>query len=93
MISTFDNNSCKGKSIDDSYLLLHPKVVYHAIQSTSDDFNINDHMLVASIPYHFPYWLESPPPYLDDLLQTFPFDKYIMELMCLYESPWGGHHH
>ena len=31
--------------------------IYHAIQTTSDP-TINDHLLVASDPYHLPYWLE-----------------------------------
>ena len=43
------------------------KALYHAIQSDSDAY-IDDRHLVALDPYHIPYWIDSPLPTLDYLL-------------------------
>ena len=49
----------KGKSIVESTSLSPFEELYNAIQTTSDP-TINDHLLVASNPYHLPYWLDNP---------------------------------
>ena len=83
MISMSSDNLIKGKSIVDSLPLSPSEDIYQIIQSTSVDPSINDHLVVASDPYHFPYLSDSPHPYLDYILQTQPSDKSIMEVMSL----------
>ena len=51
----------KGNFIAESTSLSPFEEIYNVIQATSDP-TINYHMLVASDPYHLPYWLDSPPP-------------------------------
>ena len=58
----------------------------------SDD-HTNDLHLVASDPYHLPYWLEPSLPVRDYLSKTFPLDESIMEIMSMDESFWEDHHH
>ena len=66
--------------------------MYNTIQTLSDDHTDELH-LVASDPYHLPYWLEPSLPVLDSLSDTFPSDKSIMEIMNMNESIWEDHHH
>ena len=77
MISSTADDISKGKTIVDVPSLSPPEALYDAIQSTSNSY-IDDHHLVASDPYYLPYWLDYPPPSLDYLLQTFPLDESIM---------------
>ena len=49
----------KRKYISEVPSLGPHEAMYHAIQSTSDAY-IDDEHLVASDPYHLPYWLDSP---------------------------------
>ena len=53
--STTSESPFKGKSIPDVTYLSPSEVVYHAIQSTSNDCTTSDRLLVASDPYSFPY--------------------------------------
>ena len=48
---------------------------------------------MASDPYHLPYWIEPSLPTLDYLLQTFPSNDSIMEIMSTDEPLWEYHHH
>ena len=80
MISSTASDMSKGKKIVDTPYLSPPKTLYDAIQSISDEY-IVDHHLVASYIYHLPYWLDSPLPTLDYLLQNFPSDDSIMEIV------------
>ena len=66
--------------------------MYNIIQTLSDD-HTNDLHLVASDPYHLPYWLEPSLPILDYLSQNFPFDESILEIMSTNEHIWEDHHH
>ena len=66
--------------------------MYDTIQTCSDD-HTNELHLVASDPYHLPYWLEPSLLVLDYLSMTFPFDESIMEIMSTDESIWEDHHH
>ena len=66
--------------------------MYNVIQTLSDD-HTNDLHLVASDPYHLPYWLEPSLPTLDYLSHTFPSDESIMEIMNMNEPIWEDHHH
>ena len=66
--------------------------MYNIIQTLSDD-HTNDLHLVASDPYHLPYWLEPSLPTLNYLSHTFPFDESIMEIMSTNEPIWEDHHH
>ena len=66
--------------------------MYDTIQSCSDD-HTNDIHLVASDPYHLPYWLEPSLPTLDYLSDTFPSDDSIIEIMNTDEPIWEDHHH
>ena len=70
---------------------LHEEL-YNVIQTLFDD-HTNDLHLVASDPYHLPYWLEPSLPILDYLSQNFPFDESIMEIMSTNEPIWEDHHH
>ena len=58
--------------------------MYDAVQSIFDD-HIDELHLVASNPYHLPYWLEPSLPTLDYLSQTFPYDESIMDIMSIDE--------
>ena len=51
----------KGKSIVESTSMNPFEDMYQAIQTTSDP-TINDHLFVASNPYHLPYWIDPPCP-------------------------------
>ena len=66
--------------------------MYNIIQTLFDD-HTNELHLVASDPYHLPYWLETSLPALDYLSQTFPSDESIMEIMSMNEPAWEDHHH
>ena len=66
--------------------------MYNTIQTLSDDQNDDLH-LVASDPYHLPYWLEPSLLVLDYLFETFPSDESIMDIMNINESIWEDHHH
>ena len=73
--------------------LLSPhEEMYNIIQTLFDDHTDELH-LVASDPYHLPYWLEPSLPILDYLSDTFPFDESIMEIMSMNEPIWEDHHH
>ena len=56
--------------------------MYNTIQTLSDD-HTDDLHLVASDPYHLPYWLEPSLLILDYLSDTFPS----------HESIWEDHQH
>ena len=73
MITSFDCEP-KGTHVVESTLLSPHKAMYDTIQTFSDD-HTDDLHLVASDPYHLPYWLEPSLPVLDYLSETFPFDK------------------
>ena len=92
MISSTTENLSKGKEIAPIPSLSLNEAMYDAIQTISDAY-IDDHHLVASDPYHLPYWLDSPLPTLDYLSQNFPSNKSIMEVMSLDESSWEDSHH
>ena len=81
MIASFDYEP-KGKQVVESTSLSSHKALYNTIQTFSED-HIDDLHLVASDPYHLPYWLEPSIPILDYLFENFPFD----------ESIWEDHHH
>ena len=68
---------------ENKLLILH-EAMYNVIQTLSDD-HTNELHLVASDPYHLPYWLEPSLPILDYLSQTFPFNESIMEIMSTNE--------
>ena len=75
----------KGKEIVEIPSLSPHEALYDSIQSVSNSY-IDDHHLVASYPYHMPYWLDSPHLTLDYLSWIFPSDESIMEVMSLDES-------
>ena len=82
----------KGKQIVESTSLILHEEMYNIIQTLSDD-HIDDLHLVASDPYHLPYWLDPYLPVLDYLSETFPSDESVMEIMNTNESIWEDHHH
>ena len=65
MISSFEYDP-KGKQIVDSTSLSSHEEMYNVIQILSDN-HIDELHLVASDPYHLPYWLEPSLPILDYL--------------------------
>ena len=65
MISSFDYDP-NGKQIVGSTLLSTHEAMYNVIQTLYDD-HTNDLHMVASYPYHLPYWLEPSLPTLDYL--------------------------
>ena len=77
MIASFDYEP-KVKHVVDSTSLSPHESMYDTIQTFSDD-HTDDLHLVASDPYHLPYWLEPSLPILDYLSETFPFDESIMD--------------
>ena len=94
MIST-TGYSTKGKEIVESSSLGPIEAIYDDIQSISDD-HVDGLHLMASDPYHLPYWLEPSLPTLDYLMQTFPSDESIMEIMSenepiIWEDHQNGH--
>ena len=91
MIVSFDYEP-KGKKFVESTSLSPHKAMYDTIQKFSDD-HTDDLHLVASDPYHLPYWLEPSLPILYYLSKTFPFDESIMDIMNTDESIWEDHHH
>ena len=92
MLSSTTCDISKGKAIVETPSLSPSKALYHCIQSASDAY-IDEHHLVASYPYHLPYWLDSPLLTLNYLLNNFPSDESIMEIMSSDESLWEDHHH
>ena len=91
MISSF-NYDPNGKWVVETSSLSPHEAVYDAIQSISD-VPIDDLHLVASDPYHLPYWLEPSLPTLDYLSQTFPSDESMIEIINTSTSVWEDHHH
>ena len=79
MISSFDYDP-KGKQIVDSTSLSPHEAMYNVIQTISEDHTNNLH-LVASDPYHLPYWLEQSLLVMDYLSETFHSEEFIMEIM------------
>ena len=66
MILPMSRGMFKGKEIAETCSLGSHKSLYHAIQSTSDAY-VDDQHLVASDPYHILYLLDSPLTTLDYL--------------------------
>ena len=91
MISSF-NYDPNGKQVVETSSLSPHEAVYDAIQSVSD-VPTDDPHLVASDPYHLPYWLEPSLPILDYLSQTFSSDESIIDIMNTNESVCEDHHH
>ena len=88
MITPFDYEP-KGKKVVESTSLSPHEAMYDTIQTFSDD-HTDDLHLVASDPYHLPYWLEPSLPVLDYLSETFPSDESIMEIMNM-DDCWDAH--
>ena len=59
MISSKTRGMSKGKQIIELSSLSPHEALYDAIQYVSDSY-IDGHHLVASDPYHLPYWIDSP---------------------------------
>ena len=67
MISSTTGGMPKGKEIAKLSSRGSNDALYHAIQSASN-VDIDDQHLVASDPYHLPYWTDSHIPNMDYLL-------------------------
>ena len=91
MIST-TGYSTKGKEVVESSSLGPYEALYDAVQSAYDVYSDDLH-LVASDPYHLPYWIEPSLPTLDYLSQNFPSDESIMEIMSESKPIWEDHDH
>ena len=94
MVNTISSSDYdpKGKKNVGSTSLSPHEGMYNVIQTLSDDHTNNLHM-VASDPYHLPYWLEPSLRTLDYLSENFPSDKSIMDIMSTNEPIWEDHHH
>ena len=86
MISSF-NYDPKGKQVVEKSSLSSHGAVYDVIQYVSD-VPMDDLHLVASYPYHLPYWLEPSLPILDYLSHTFPSNESIIEIMNTSTFVW-----
>ena len=86
------NYDPKGKNVVEKSCLSPHEAFYDAMQSISD-VPIYDLHLVASDPYHLPYWLEPSLPTLDYLSQNFPWDEFIIDIVNASTSVWEDHHH
>jgi hypothetical protein len=64
---------------------------YNAIQSTSP--SMDDQHLLVSTSYSLPSQLDSLSSTFDYILQMFPLDESIMEMVSIEEAPWDDHHH
>jgi hypothetical protein len=74
----------------DTMQLSHVEASYDAIQSASPSPE-NQHIL-ASTAYSFPSWLDSLSSTFDYILQIFPSDESIMEIIIIKEVPWDDNH-
>ena len=84
--------STNGMKFVDSSTLGPYEALYDVVQSASD-IQPDDLQLLASYPYHLPYWLEPSLPTLDYLTQNFPLDESIMEIMSVNEPICEDHYH
>ena len=91
MMSSF-NYDPKGKQVVETSSLSPHEAVYDAIQYVSN-VPTDDLHLVASYPYHLPYWLEPLLPTLDYLSHIFPLDESIIDIMNTSTYVWEDHHH
>ena len=91
MIASF-NIEPQGTNVVNSTLFNPHEAMYDTIQTCSDD-HTDDLHLVASDPYHLPYWLEPSLPILDYLSENFPSNESIIEIMNMDDSIWENHHH
>ena len=91
MISTIDHSYRGNEVVESSYPGPY-EPLYNVVQYACNVHYDNIH-LVASYPYHLPYWLEPSLPTLDYLTQNFPSDDSIMEIMSADEPVWEDHHH
>ena len=64
---------------------------YAAIQAFSDTSSCDESHLVPSDS--LPDWLESTPLSSDHILETFPMDESVLDVMSLGERPWEDLHH
>jgi hypothetical protein len=64
---------------------------YDEIQSASP--SLDDQHLLASDTYSLPSWLNSLSSTFDYILQIFPLDESIMEMISIDEVPWEDNHH
>ena len=78
MIASFDIEP-QGTNVVESTSLSPHEAMYDTIQTYSDDHTDEIH-LVASDPYHLPYWLEPSLLVLDYLSETFPSNESIIEI-------------
>ena len=84
MIASFDCEPKDKQIVESTSLSLHEEM-YNTIQTFSND-HTDDLHLVASNPYHLPYWLEPSLLVLDYLYETFPSDDSIIEIMNTDEA-------
>jgi hypothetical protein len=77
-------------TLGDTMPLSLSKVEYEAIQSTSPSPD-DQHLLVYN-SYSLPSWLDSLSSTFDYILQIFPSDESIMEMLNIKESPWDDNH-
>jgi hypothetical protein len=78
-------------SLGDTMPLSHAKSEYDAIQSTSP--SPDDQHLLAYNSYSLPSWLDSLSSTFYYILQIFPLDESIMEMLSIEEAPWDDNHH
>jgi hypothetical protein len=78
-------------ALGDTMPLSPAEASYDAIQSTSP--SPDDQHLLASTAYSFPSWLDSLSSTFDYILQIFPSDESIMEMLSIEEAPWDDNHH
>jgi hypothetical protein len=64
---------------------------YNSIQSASP--SLDDQHPLASNTYLFPSWLDSLSSTFYYILQIFPSDESIMEMLSIEEAPWDDNHH
>jgi hypothetical protein len=77
-------------ALGDTMPLSIDKASYNAIQSVSP--SLDDQHLFASNTYSLPSWLDSLSSVFDYILQIFPSDKSIMEIISIDEVPWDENH-
>ena len=79
------------ESLGDAMPLSLPEEQYAAIQAYSDTSSCDESHLVPSDS--LPDWLEPTPLSSDHILETFPMDEFVLEVMSLGERPWEDLHH
>jgi hypothetical protein len=78
-------------ALGDTMPLSPIEVAYDTIQSTSS--SLEEQHMISSTTYSLTSWLTPLSSTLDYILQIFPSNESIMEMLNIKETPWDDNHH